>query len=48
LAVNGDLLHGLSHEEAIAIFKRIRSGSVVLQIARRAAKSGGDASSRSG
>ncbi|XP_059082309.1 uncharacterized protein LOC131879868 isoform X2 [Tigriopus californicus] len=36
LAVNGDILHGMSHEEAIAIFKRIRRGPVVLQIGRRA------------
>ncbi len=35
LSVNGELLHGLSHEEAIAIFKRIRSGSVVLHLGRR-------------
>ncbi len=35
LAVNGALLHGLSHSEAIGIFKQIRSGSVVLQIGRR-------------
>jgi C-terminal processing protease CtpA/Prc len=35
LAVNGDILHGMSHEEAISIFKRIRSGPVVLQIGRR-------------
>ena len=35
LAVNGSILHGLSHDEAIAIFKRIRSGPVVLQVGRR-------------
>ena len=35
LAVNGSILHGLSHGDAIAIFKSIRSGPVVLQIARR-------------
>jgi hypothetical protein len=35
LAVNGQPLHGLSHNEAIAVFKRIRSGSVTLQCARR-------------
>ena len=30
-------MHGLSHDEAIAIFKRIRSGPVVLQVGRRTA-----------
>jgi len=35
LAVNGQPLHGLSHNEAIAVFKRIRSGTVSLQCARR-------------
>ncbi|CAB4059043.1 unnamed protein product [Lepeophtheirus salmonis] len=35
LAVNGEILHGLNHGEAIAIFKRIKSGPVVLQIGRR-------------
>jgi len=35
LAVNGQPLHGLSHNEAIAVFKRIRSGAVTLQCARR-------------
>ena len=35
LAVNGSILHGLSHDEAIAIFKSIRSGPVVLQVGRR-------------
>ena len=34
-AVNGNLLQGLSHSEAIAIFKQIRSGPVVLQTGRR-------------
>eukprot|EP00092_Neocalanus_flemingeri_P006642 GFUD01007166.1.p1 GENE.GFUD01007166.1~~GFUD01007166.1.p1 ORF type:complete len:727 (+),score=169.88 GFUD01007166.1:715-2895(+) len=37
LAVNGQPLHGLSHNEAIAVFKRIRSGPVSLQCARRPA-----------
>ena len=36
-AVNGNLLQGLSHSEAIAIFKQIRSGPVVLQTGRRSA-----------
>jgi hypothetical protein len=35
LAVNGTILHGLSHGEAIGIFKQIRVGPVVLQIGRR-------------
>ena len=35
LAVNGSVLHGLSHSEAIFIFKKIRLGPVVMQIARR-------------
>ena len=35
LAVNGSILHGLSHSDAIAIFKSIRTGPVVIQIARR-------------
>ena len=34
-AVNGSLLQGLSHSEAISIFKQIRSGPVVLQPGRR-------------
>lgn len=36
LAVNDESLVGLSHAEAIAVFKRIKSGDVVLTIARRA------------
>jgi len=35
LAVNGKPLHGLSHLEAIAVFKEIRSGPVQLHIGRR-------------
>jgi len=35
LAVNGQRLDGLSHNEAIAVFKRIRSGLVSLQCSRR-------------
>ena len=34
-AVNGSLLQGLSHSEAISIFKEIRIGPVVLQTGRR-------------
>ena len=33
--MNGESLHGLSHEEAIGMFKRIRSGPVVVRVARR-------------
>ena len=32
LAVNGSVLHGLSHSEAIFIFKKIRVGPVVIQV----------------
>ncbi len=35
LTVNGESVHGLSHEEAIGMFKRIRSGPVVIRVARR-------------
>jgi C-terminal processing protease CtpA/Prc len=35
LSVNGHSTHGLSHSEAIAIFKNIRTGKVIVQIARR-------------
>jgi hypothetical protein len=35
LAVNGEALQGMSHAEAIATFKRIRSGPVALRLARR-------------
>jgi hypothetical protein len=35
LAVNGEALQGMSHAEAIAAFKRIRSGPVALRLARR-------------
>jgi len=35
LSVNGMRLAGMSHSEAIAVFKRIRSGSVALTVARR-------------
>ena len=35
LSVNGHSTHGLSHSEAIAIFKGIRSGKVTIHIARR-------------
>ncbi|XP_039277008.1 uncharacterized protein LOC111052108 [Nilaparvata lugens] len=35
LSVNGDSLTGLSHAEAISVFKKIRSGDVQLQVVRR-------------
>lgn len=35
-AVNGESLAGASHAEAIAMFKAIRSGKVVLHVGRRA------------
>merc|ERR1719362_1471564 len=35
LSVNGHSTHGLSHSEAIAIFKGIRSGKVTIHVARR-------------
>lgn len=38
LAVNGKALHGLSHQEAIAVFKEIRAGQVVLHVGRRVPK----------
>lgn len=38
LAVNSKPLHGASHQEAINVFKQIRSGSVLLQIGRRVTK----------
>ncbi|XP_071449316.1 uncharacterized protein [Hetaerina americana] len=35
LAVNGKPLHGLSHKEAITVFKEIKSGQVQLHLGRR-------------
>ncbi|KAF4530181.1 hypothetical protein B566_EDAN001440 [Ephemera danica] len=35
LAVNGCAVHGLSHNEAIALFKRVRCGELALRITRR-------------
>jgi hypothetical protein len=35
LAVNGMPLQGLSHSEAISVFKNIRSGKILLHVARR-------------
>ncbi|XP_044765626.1 pro-interleukin-16-like isoform X2 [Coccinella septempunctata] len=38
LAVNSKPLHGVSHQEAIDVFKQIRSGQVLLHIGRRVTK----------
>jgi hypothetical protein len=35
LAVNGLAMQGLSHAEAISVFKNIRAGRVVIHVARR-------------
>ena len=35
LSVNGHSTQGLSHSEAIAIFKGIRTGKVTIHVARR-------------
>jgi len=35
LAVNGEVCHDLKHSEAVAIFKKIKCGPVVLHICRR-------------
>ncbi|CAH0561817.1 unnamed protein product [Brassicogethes aeneus] len=38
LAVNSKPLHGASHQEAISVFKQIKSGAVLLHIGRRVTK----------
>jgi len=38
LAVNNKPLHGLSHREAIAVFKEIKLGEMALHIGRRVPK----------
>ncbi|KAG8327377.1 hypothetical protein J6590_022802 [Homalodisca vitripennis] len=38
LAVNNKALHGLSHQEAINVFKHIKTGEVVLHVGRRISK----------
>lgn len=35
LSVNGEICHDLSHEEAVKLFKGIRSGKIVLRVCRR-------------
>lgn len=35
LAVNGQVCHDLTHTEAVALFKKIKSGPVALHICRR-------------
>ncbi len=39
--MNGLALQGLSHSEAISVFKNIRAGRVVLHVARRETGGGG-------
>ncbi|KAG0712162.1 hypothetical protein GWK47_019069 [Chionoecetes opilio] len=39
LAVNGRTLSGLSHAEAIAVFRSIRAGKVIMHVGRRTASS---------
>jgi len=48
LAVNGLALQGLSHSEAISVFKNIRAGRVVIHVARREANSNANQPSLSG
>lgn len=36
LAVNGEVCHDLSHREAVVLFKSIRSGTICMQVCRRA------------
>lgn len=38
LAVNGMVCHDLAHQEAVKMFKSIRTGKIVLNISRRLAK----------
>lgn len=38
LSVNGSALQGLSHQEAIAVFKSIKTGDVTILIGRRSPK----------
>lgn len=45
LAVNEESLVGLSHAEAIAVFKRIKSGDVALTVVRRSACGAGSSGS---
>jgi len=35
LSINGQVLQGMTHGQAIAVFKNIKQGSVSLHIARR-------------
>lgn len=35
LAVNGQVCHDLSHEEAVKLFKSVKCGEIVLQVCRR-------------
>ena len=38
VAINGRMLDGLRHAEAIGIFKSIKCGKIVLQVSRRQKK----------
>ena len=40
-SVNGEPLRGCSHAEAIALFKKTKTGLVVLQVGRRVRRSVG-------
>ncbi|XP_063596094.1 uncharacterized protein LOC134772866 [Penaeus indicus] len=47
LAVNGESLSGLSHAEAIAVFKSIRAGKVIMHVGRRTSSSSRSSKSKS-
>ncbi|KAK8381043.1 hypothetical protein O3P69_008152 [Scylla paramamosain] len=47
LAVNGRSLSGLSHAEAIAVFRSIRAGKVIMHVGRRTASSSRSSKSKS-
>lgn len=36
LAINGHICHDLTHREAVQLFRSIKSGSLALQLCRRA------------
>lgn len=38
LAINGDLMEGLTHNEAVNCFKKVKHGPIVLQVNRRTAR----------
>ncbi|CAL4109491.1 unnamed protein product [Meganyctiphanes norvegica] len=47
LAVNGESFSGLSHAEAIGVFKSIRAGKVIMQVGRRVQPSSRSSKSKS-